>query len=219
MNEQDEVLITKIRDLLQLLNTLLGPNGCPWDREQTLVSLRTTLLEEAAEWVEAVDLEDVKHMEEELGDLFFNLFFIAKLAEKEKKFKMEEPITHLIAKLIRRHPHVFSSKKLENADEVLKQWEEIKREEKKERKGLLDGISKGLPALTRGLKIGKKLKNNAFSLEEFKQNRWTCQNEEEIGKALFSLVLHAEEQKVDAEMALRKTLALVEKKYRDQEEV
>lgn len=218
MNERDEVLIAKIRELLQLLNTLLGPNGCPWDREQTLETLRTTLLEEAAEWVEAVDLDDSKHMEEELGDLFFNLFFIAKLAEKEKRFKMEEPIIHLIAKLIRRHPHVFSSKKLESAEEVLRQWEEIKKEEKKDRKGLLDGISKGLPALTRGLKIGKKLKNNAFPLGEFNQFEWSCNDEESIGKMLFSLVLHSENQKVDAEMALRKTLALVEKKYRDQEE-
>lgn len=219
MNQSDESLIEKIRELLHILNRLLGPNGCPWDREQTLQSLRTTLLEEAAEWVEAVDLDDSKHMEEELGDLFLNLFFIAKLAEKEKRFKMEEPVTHLIAKLIRRHPHVFSSKKLENAEEVLVQWEAIKKEEKQERKSALDGISKALPALMRASKIGKKIRTTAFTLEGLTQEKWLCDDEESIGKTLFSLALHAQEKKVDPEMALRKVLALTEHQFRAQEEI
>jgi len=219
MNQSDESLIEKIKELLQILNRLLGPNGCPWDREQTLQSLRATLLEEAAEWVEAVDLDDTKHMEEELGDLFLNLFFIAKLAEKEKRFKMEEPITHLIAKLIRRHPHVFSTKKLESAEDVLAQWESIKKEEKQERKSELDGISKALPALTRALKISKKIKKSTFSLDEFTQEKWQSDDEEAIGKALFSLVMHAQEKKVDPELALRKTLTLLEQQFRAQEEI
>ncbi|MBS4168550.1 MazG family protein [Parachlamydia sp. AcF125] len=217
LHADDESLLQKIRELLSVLNTLLGPNGCPWDREQTLETLRSTLLEEAAEWVEAVDLGDAKHMEEELGDLFLNLFFISKLAQKEGKFQMDEPVSHVIAKLIRRHPHVFSDKKLKTAEEVTSQWEALKQQEKQERKSILDGISKALPALMRGAKIGKKIKKTAFPLEGFKDSHWECQDEESIGNTLFSLVLHAENKKIDPEMALRKTLSKVEQHFRKQE--
>ncbi len=217
MTQADENLLGKIRELLDVLNTLLGPNGCPWDREQTLETLRSTLLEEAAEWIEAVDSGDVNHMEEELGDLFLNLFFITKLAEKEGKFRMAEPVEHIIAKLIRRHPHVFSTKKLETAEEVASQWEAIKAQEKQERKSALDGISKALPGLTRGMKIGKKIKKTDFSLGNFKSISWDCVDEESVGKMLFSLVLYAEENKIDPEIALRKTLSNVEKHFRTYE--
>lgn len=214
---EDESLLQKIKELLTVLNTLLGPNGCPWDREQTLEMLRSTLLEEAAEWVEAVDLGDIKHMEEELGDLFLNLFFISKLAHKEGKFTMDAPFSHVIAKLIRRHPHVFGSKKLKTAEEVANQWEAIKQQEKQERKSALDGISKALPALMRAAKLGKKLKKTSFCLQEFKSLKWEWMDEKSLGEALFSLSLHAQEMKIDPEIALRKTLSTIEQRFRAQE--
>lgn len=94
-------------ELIEIIDRLLGPDGCPWDKEQTLQSLRSSVLEEVCEVIEAIDLNDNAHIKEELGDLFFNTIFLCKIAEKEKRFTVTEILKELNEKLIRRHPHVF----------------------------------------------------------------------------------------------------------------
>ncbi len=114
-------------DLLLVANTLLGPEGCPWDRKQTMHSLQTYLLEETHELMEAIDSKDIKKMEEELGDALYTLIFTAKLAEKENLFSLSQVMCLVKEKLIRRHPHIFGNVKAESAEEVMRNWEEIKK--------------------------------------------------------------------------------------------
>lgn len=118
-------------ELKDVIEKLLAPNGCPWDREQTLMTMRKSLLEETKEVIEAIDLNDNEKIEEELGDLFFNVLFMSRLAEKEGRCTIGAILKHIIAKLIRRHPHVFGDAKVETAEDVIKQWNEIKKSEKK----------------------------------------------------------------------------------------
>lgn len=202
--------------LLSIADTLMGPDGCPWDREQTFASLRSTLLEEACEVIEAID-EAVPHkLAEELGDLLFNFVFLCKIAEKEGLFKTEEVIDIICEKLIRRHPHVFGEAEVANSEEVLKQWEEIKLKEKShsDRKSVLDGIPKGLPALARAFKMSKQMSKKKFepaatSLE------WI--DEDSLGEALFSMAWKAHQKKLDPEQALRKVLIAKEREFREWE--
>jgi tetrapyrrole methylase family protein / MazG family protein len=117
-------------DLSKLCDILLGPDGCPWDKEQTLESLKKYIIEEAQEVSEAIDLKDWTNLKEELGDVLYNIIFMAKLAEKSKKFDMAEVIDGIYKKLVRRHPHIFGERKLKTSEEVKKAWQEIKKKEK-----------------------------------------------------------------------------------------
>ncbi len=119
-----------ISDLLETLETLMGPDGCPWDQKQTFESLRSSVIEEAQEVVEAVNKKDDTNLQEELGDLLFNVLFFCKIAEKESRFTTQDVIKTLHDKLIRRHPHVFGDTKIETMEELKEQWERIKLEEK-----------------------------------------------------------------------------------------
>jgi MazG family protein len=145
----------KLDRLLEVADTLLGPNGCPWDLQQTLQSLQPYLLEEAHELIESIDLKDPVKMREELGDVFYTLIFIAKLGEKEGFFTLSESLESITEKLIRRHPHIFSDCKVEGADEVMRNWEAIKKKEG--RKTLFEGIPPTLPSLSRAQKMIAKL--------------------------------------------------------------
>jgi tetrapyrrole methylase family protein / MazG family protein len=118
-------------DLSKLCDILLGPDGCPWDKEQTIESLKKYILEESEEVAHAIDLKDWKNLKEELGDVLYNIIFIAKLAEKSQKFDINQIIDEIYKKLVRRHPHIFGDKKLKTSEEVKKAWQEIKKEEKK----------------------------------------------------------------------------------------
>ena len=117
-------------EILEILDTLMGPQGCPWDRKQTFDSLRESVVEEAQEVVEAVDEGDDAHLCEELGDLLFNVVFYCKIAEKEGKFTTANMLNTLKDKLIRRHPHVFGDAVINNEEELKAQWERIKQEER-----------------------------------------------------------------------------------------
>lgn len=119
-----------LQKLIQTHTTLKGSNGCPWDRKQTIVSLKETLLEEANEVAQAIEKEDHANLKEELGDLLYNILFISKLAEEQKLFTFEEVMEEVNAKLIRRHPHVFGDVKVKDAEEVMRNWKRIKEEEK-----------------------------------------------------------------------------------------
>ena len=204
-------------DLLTTTETLLSPGGCPWDREQTMKSTRSCVIEEAAELIDAIDSEDNHHIQEELGDLFFVVLFLCKLAEKEKRCTFADVLHELNTKLVRRHPHVFGDAKIDNVDQLLVQWNEIKKTEKgkTERKSSLDSIPKGLPALARAEKISKKLKDSKYTsstkpiipLPDF-------ETEEELGQLLFAITAKAQTQGLEAEHALRKILVETEISFR-----
>ena len=202
--------------LIQTIDHLLGPQGCPWDQKQTLMSLRESVLEETCELIEAVDLEDHKHTLEELGDLLFNVIFFCKVAEKEGHFKIRDVVNDLVEKLVRRHPHVFGDKKIEGMDEFWNMWNSIKSQEqgKTKRESVLDGIPKGLPALARAQKMLKKINKTGYPGISDGDKEATFTNETELGKQLFDLVMQAERKGLDAEQALRKTLAEHEHAFR-----
>jgi len=205
--------VSEFEKLLEISGHLMGPEGCPWDREQTLVSMRNSVLEEACEVIEAIDEDNKENLVEELGDLLYNVLFFCQLGEKEKRFTLEEVIGTIREKLIRRHPHVFQKESLKDVEQIINQWERIKKEEKKERESLLDGIPKGLPALARASKMIHKMKKKielSKQLPEFN-------SEEELGEILFQLSVVAESQGLHPEHALRKELLNQEKTFRQEE--
>lgn len=184
--------------LLSIANQLLGIQGCPWDKEQTLATLQPYLLEETHELLEAMDLKDSKKIEEELGDLFYTLVFIAKVGEKETLFTLDQALHSIAEKLIRRHPHIFDNVKIESSEDVIKNWEAIKKKEG--RKNPVIGIPPSLPALARAQKVLDKLdRANKLQPKEISIN-----SEEELGQALWDLVRDAHKLGLDAESALRR---------------
>ena len=142
-------------DLLKLADILLGENGCPWDKKQTIFTLQKHLIEEAHEVIEAIDSKDYDHIKEELGDLLYSIIFIAKVAEKEGKFSVDELTDELYKKYVRRHPHIFGEEKLETSEEVVKAWDKIKTTEKKKKN--TGSFPPTLPLLLKAQKIIKKL--------------------------------------------------------------
>ena len=149
--------------------TLLGPNGCPWDREQTLASLRPYLNEECFELVDAIDHEDVENHREELGDLLFQIVFQSALRSRDGQFDIDDVAGGIAEKLRHRHPHVFGDASADTAEEVLSRWEEIKLAEKlakgTDHAHLLDSVPKALPALSRAQKISNKVAKVGFDWE------------------------------------------------------
>ncbi len=203
----------EFNSLIYTIERLLAPDGCPWDREQTLQSMRHSLVEETYEVIEAIDLENNRQIEEELGDLLFNVVFLCKLAEKENRFTLKDVLKHIVAKLVRRHPHIFGEGHLKTSEEVLTQWEFIKKSEKKEqpRHSALDGIPKDLPALARAQKVAKKLGKESFNSE--KKNDFLSP-EEEAGESLWNEVQRISKLGIQAEQALRNRLAHIEAEFR-----
>lgn len=183
-------------ELLDVADTLLGPNGCPWDREQSFATLRPYLLEETHELLEALDLGDKEKIQEELGDCLYALVFIAKLAEQQKLFTMSDAIRTVVEKLVRRHPHVFGELKIDSAKDVVHNWEEIKKKEGK--KNPISGIPPSLPSLARAQKVVAKIDR-----AEKREPSPKTISEEEIGKRLWEAVIDAQASGVDAESALR----------------
>ncbi len=149
-----------INDLLKVMARLRSPKGCPWDREQTHLTLRRHAIEEVYELIDAIEARDDSEMAEELGDLLLQVVFHCQLARERGAFDFEEVCRVLVDKLIRRHPHVFGKTKVKNVDEVWANWEKIKKAEKHgtkhARHSALDGIPKHLPALLRAEKLLKK---------------------------------------------------------------
>ncbi len=203
-------------ELVDIIDRLLGPGGCPWDQEQTLEKLRPSVLEEACEVIEAIDLGDNHHIQEELGDLLFNALFFCKVAEKEGRLKTPDVIQELNEKLIRRHPHVFGEGIAKTSKDVVRQWEELKKQEKTKthRESIFDSLPKGLPALTRSQKMFKKM-HKKIPQEVRCTNLF--ENEESLGELLYQLTAEAEAKGLDAEHALRKTLSVLEKGFREKE--
>lgn len=191
----------QIQKLLDIADKLLGPEGCPWDREQTLFTLQPYLLEEVHELIEAIDLQSPAKVAEELGDVLYALVFIAKLSSEN--FTFSQAVQGVCEKLIRRHPHVFGEQKLSSTEEIIKNWEEVKKKEGK--KSPIDNIPPTLPALARAQKVIHKLKKSPLIREKVA---------EDFGQKLWDLVQEADALGIDAESALRRTCLAYEEKHR-----
>jgi tetrapyrrole methylase family protein/MazG family protein len=143
-------------EFVAVIDRLRGPDGCPWDREQTPQSLKRYVLEEAYEVLEAVDSGDPARLCDELGDLMLQVLLYARIGQEEGDFDIRDVIANHVEKLIRRHPHVFGDVSVASTDEVLRNWEAIKQTEKPERTSALDGVPKDLPALMKALQVSKR---------------------------------------------------------------
>jgi MazG family protein len=211
--------------LVELMQRLLADDGCPWDREQTLPSLRRYVVEEALEVVDAIDSGDRQELCGELGDLILQVVFQAELARREGAFGPDDVVAAICDKLVRRHPHVFGDEHAGTSAEVLQNWERIKAAERagKKDKGVLGSVPKGLPALMRAQRVGEKVARVGFDWPDARGSRAKIteeigeldraiesgdkdQIEAELGDAFFALVNLARHVDVDAEGALRRTI-------------
>lgn len=154
----------KLQKLIDIMATLRGPDGCPWDREQTHQSLKPYLLEEAYEVLETLDQEDYDHFKDELGDLLLQVVFHAQVAKEAGRFDMSDVIDAINEKLIRRHPHVFGDVNITTAEEQRIHWEKIKKKEGK--KSVVDGVPRNLPALIRAKRVQSKASTVGFDWGE-----------------------------------------------------
>lgn len=190
---------------------LRSADGCPWDQEQSHQSLRIHLLEEAYEVLEAIDREQLdEELEEELGDLLLQVAFHAQLAADDGRFDLAGVADRIVAKLVRRHPHVFGDRSVADAAEVVRNWETIKKDEKAERTSPFDGIPSALPALLAAYKVQKRAAALGFQPSEAEAHAvvlGTLEGERTIGEALFWLVALARSRGVDPEGALRQAVA------------
>jgi len=212
---------TSLEEFQELIAHLRAPDGCPWDREQTHQSLRRNLIEETYEVVEALDADDPAAMQEEFGDLMVQVALHAQIASEAGEFRMADVLNGIITKLIARHPHVFGDVQLGDAEAVIANWENLKAAERKQKgaeKGLLDGVSAALPALSqaeaytsRAARVGFEWPNIegvlgdvAEEIQEFRaEAAGTPEQEAEFGDILFALVNLSRWLKIDAEAALR----------------
>jgi MazG family protein len=209
-----------INDLLKVMAKLRSPKGCPWDREQTHLTLRRHAIEEVYELIDAIEARDDREMAEELGDLLLQVVFHAQMARERGAFDFEKVCRVLVDKLIRRHPHVFGKTKVKNVDEVWTNWEKIKRAEKSgtknERKSALDGIPKHLPALLRAEKLLKKARKNHLLENGKSQKRF---GKSELAKQLFDLAEFAQSKNWSAEDLLSGEIKKREQEFRQRENV
>lgn len=152
--------------LLRLIATLRGENGCPWDRKQTPVTLSIYLIEEMYELVEAINAEDAEAVMEELGDVLFQVLFLAFLYEQSNRFSLQQVLEKIIGKMVHRHPHVFGSDMVETAGEVKERWRKIKQQEKGGGHSLLDSVPAGMPALMRAYRISERAAGTGFDWDD-----------------------------------------------------
>ncbi len=211
--------------LMGLMRRLRAPGGCPWDAEQSHESLKRYLLEETYEVIEAIDAASVPMMKEELGDLLLQVVFHSVIAEENGEFDMDGVIETLNDKLIRRHPHVFADLEIKDIDQLMDNWEKIKKKEKGEaRRSALSGVPSHLPALLKAHKISEKAARVGFDwsradevfakvLEELKEFEETMlegnqeRMEAELGDLLFAIANLGRFLSLDPEDALRKTIS------------
>ena len=206
--------------LLEIVEKLRGPDGCPWDKEQTPASLLPYFLEETYEVIESVDQSNWDNLKEELGDVMLHIALQAQISKEERRFTIFDTLVNINKKLVHRHPHVFGDEKADMASHAKKNWEAIKHEEKK-RESRLDGVPLALPALTRAQRLQEKASYAGFDwdnldrvweklyeeideLREADKSKNRSDIEEEIGDVLFSVVNLARHLKLDSEDLLRK---------------
>ena len=208
-------------DLVNIVEKLRSPEGCPWDKEQTHESLLPYFLEEAYEVIESVELKDWETLKEELGDVLLHILLQAKIADETNKFNISDSLEVINNKLVNRHPHVFGDDNIDASIEAKQNWEDIKHVEKK-RKSRLDGVPNKLPALVRAQRLQEKASYAGFDHDNI-EDAWEKLNEElnelksaqekrdienikeEIGDVLFSVVNLSRFFDIPAEDMLRKT--------------
>lgn len=152
--------------LEEIAEILRSGNGCAWDREQTSPSLKAYLIEETYEVVDAIESGDSEHLREELGDLLYQVYAHAQIAKEEHRFTVDDVARGIIEKLVRRHPHVFGDTAADSAEQVIINWERIKKEEKSSRESILDGVPKALPALLKAYRVQQKVSRLGFDWEK-----------------------------------------------------
>ncbi len=217
--------------LVNIMSTLRGEKGCPWDKEQTRASLKPFLVEETYEVLEAIDEGDPEKIKEELGDLLFQIIFHCQIAKEQNEFDMNGVIEKITEKMTGRHPHVFGDANYETSEEVLKQWEERKKEEGKNRESILEGIPKEMPSLLRAHRIQARAARVGFDWEKVKDvlkkldeevdefkaalnRKDQYEIEDELGDIFFVLVNISRFVGVNPEDALRKTISKFISRFR-----
>ncbi len=211
--------MSSVDRLREIVSRLRAPDGCPWDREQTHASLRGALIEECYEVIEAIERADDANLKEELGDLLLHVVMHSQMAGERSAFTLEEVAAGICDKMVRRHPHVFGDKLAKDSADVLRHWEQIKKEEKASRVGRLDGLPASMPALLRAQNAQKKAGRAGFDWpdagpvfekleEEVAEVRKALADgdaravEAEVGDILFTAVNLARKLHVDAETSL-----------------
>jgi len=223
--------------LLEIMARLRGPDGCPWDREQTRTSLKPFLVEETYEVLEAIESGDLRAVEEELGDLLFQVVFHAQVAQEQGEFTMADLLVRLCDKMVSRHPHVFGQTSVSTAGEALTQWEAIKQQQAEaagQRRSVIDGVPRALPSLLRAQRMQSKAARVRFDWPDAAA-AWTKVNEEvaeasralrdgdqrliqeELGDVLFSVVNVARLSGLDAEEALAGAIEKFRRRFTDME--
>lgn len=210
--------------LVEIVKRLRAPDGCPWDKKQTLYSLKDAIMEEAAELVDALDNKDIENIKEELGDVLLHVVFHSETASEEGLFNIEDVAKDINEKLIRRHPHVFKDEHYETAEEVKIRWDKIKEEENKNKKipaSVLDKVPRNLPSLLQAEKLQKKASKYGFDWDNAEQVFDKLQEElnelkeayleqdkehisEELGDVIFVLSRLASHLDISADESLRK---------------
>ncbi len=218
--------LAALERLMQVVDTLRGPHGCPWDQKQSVESLVPHLIEESHELADAAASGDMQHCREELGDLLMGVLMVARVADEDRGFGPAEVASGVVEKLIRRHPHVYGSAEVRDRGEVAGNWERIKAEEKKASgadPSVLSGVPATLPALLRAYRIGQKAAAAGFDwpdadgpadkvAEELGELRQAVASgnrahaEAELGDLLFAVVNLARKLEIEPELALRGTL-------------
>lgn len=188
-------------ELVEIIARLRAPGGCPWDREQTHESIRKSLIEEAYELVEAIDDKNPEKIADESGDVLLQVMLHAQIGKDDGEYDISDVIDVLCRKMIHRHPHVFGDVDVENSDQVLKNWDAIKRGDRHQQSitDELKGVSAYIPTLMRAQKIYKKAKKAGY---EYSAQTADAKTEEAFGKLLFDISVAAESQGIDPEVAL-----------------
>ncbi|MCX8006995.1 MAG: nucleoside triphosphate pyrophosphohydrolase [Coriobacteriia bacterium] len=223
-------------ELVRIVDVLRSPGGCPWDREQTHETLAKHMLEEAYEAVHAIEAGDLKALADELGDVLLQVVLHARIGAEEGCFDIDEVVSNIIAKIRRRHPHIFGSAEARTPEEVTRNWDAIKREEREERGdegGVLSGVTRSLPALMYAQKLSKRAAAAGFDgpdiagvwakvheeIDELKAaTPGSAEAVDEVGDLLFTVVNVARHLGVDAEDALRRTCAKFVRRFEQMEQ-
>jgi len=215
-----EIVSQRFLALVEIMDTLR--EQCPWDKKQTIHSLRSNTIEELYELVDSIVEEDWEGIKEELGDILLHVLFYARIGKEQGKFTLAEVMEGIAKKLIHRHPHIYGDVKVENEDDVKRNWEQLKLQEGKGKKTILSGVPNSLPAIVKALRIQEKVKHVGFEWEH-KEQVWEkveeeigelkveieannqAKMEQEFGDVLFSMINYARFLNIDPETALEKT--------------
>lgn len=220
MRKPPSARLSPIKQVLEVMEALRAPDGCPWDREQDHQTLRWHAVEEVYELLDAIEAGDEHEMVEELGDLLLQVVFHARLGEERGAFDFDAVCRLLVEKLVRRHPHVFGDVEVRDVDQVWANWEKIKRAEKegsiRERKSALDGIPRRMPSLMRAQKLVKKA-TKAGLAGKARARKGAAASKSALGRQLFEIAQACQDQGWSAEELLRSEIRRREKDWRKAE--